>query len=107
MQSFTPGQANTVHADMVSKTSGGPIAAGTVNFYLVALNGTNSGKWFRGSDSTWQATESVAVAGTHAADGHWTATVPADAWVAQGRYMLYAKESGDLHISVAEEVVDD
>lgn len=106
MQTFTAGQANTITADVVARADGTPIVAGTVTGYLRALSSTNAAKWFRASDSSWQAGESSAGAMSHGADGHWTVSIVAAAWTAGVRYVAYAKESGDLHISVSEEVVD-
>ena len=106
MQSFIAATANTIHADVIAKASGAPITSGTVNFYLIALSDTNAGKWFRTSDNTWQASESIAAVGTHKADGHWTASIDADAWETHVRYLLYVKESGDLHIAYSEEIVE-
>jgi len=106
MQSFTAGIANTVFADMVARASGAPIVAGTINFYLIAKSGANADKWFQTSDDTWSATEAVAAAGTHKADGHWTASIDQAAWTAGVRYQLYAKESGNLHIPYSEEVME-
>ncbi len=107
MQSFTVGQANTLTADVVARDDGTPIVAGTVTGYLRALSGTNAGKWFRASDSSWQAGESSAGAMTHAADGHWSVSLVTAAWTTGVRYSFYAKESGDLHIPLSEEVIED
>jgi hypothetical protein len=104
MQNFTAGQANAVHGDMVAKADGAPITAGTINFYLIALEGDNAGKWFKASDDTWSVTEESAGAGTHKADGHWTCIIDAAAWITGVRYELYAKESENLHIPYSEEV---
>jgi len=106
MQSFTAASANTLHIDMVAKADGEPITAGTVNVYLVALTGDNAGKWFKTSDDSWSAVEAPAAAATHKANGHWTASVDAAAWIAGVRYFIYAKESGDLHIPYSEEIID-
>ena len=106
MQSYTASIANTVAADMVAKADGTPITTGTVTFYLIAKTGVNAGKWFQTSDDSWQATESAAGTGTHTSDGHWTCSIDAAAWLADTRYSLYAKESGDLHIPYSEEVCD-
>lgn len=105
MQAVIPGQANTVKADLVSRSSGAPITVGTVTFYLVALNGPNAGKWFRASDSFWQAAESSAGSGTHLADGHWTCEIAAAAWSYGVIYLLYVKEGGDLHTPYSEQIV--
>jgi hypothetical protein len=106
MQIFTAGQTNRIRYDLSNRTTVFPIVAGTVNAYLQAMSGDNEGKWFRGSDSTWQATPSIAAVAAHDDDGHWWAKPSASAWLAGVRYHTYAKESGDLHISVSEEVVD-
>ena len=104
MQTFTPGQANTVHRDVVNKSTGAPITTGTVTVYLIALSGANAGKWFQTSDDSWSATEAAAGTATHKANGHWTASIDAAAWTAGVRYELYAKESGSLDIPYSEEV---
>lgn len=104
MQSFSAAVANTVSADLVARADGTPILAGTVTFYLIALTGTNAGKWFKTSDDSWSAVEAEAGAGAHVADGHWTCSIDAAAWAVGVRYMLYAKESGNLHIPVSDTV---
>ena len=65
MQTVYSGQANTLAMAVVAKASGNPIEAGTVNFYLKALTGTNAGNWYRGSDQTWQAAVSIAGESAH------------------------------------------
>lgn len=106
MQTFTPAAANTLWADMVARLDGSPITSGTVTFYLRALTGDNAGKWWRASDTSWQATEESAGAGTHRADGMWDVSIVAGAWVDGDRYVVYAKESGDLHIPYTEECLN-
>ena len=106
MQRFKAGQANRMDLDVIAKASGNPITAGTVNFYLRAKSGSNAGKWFRGSDSSWQSSESIAGAATHVVDGHWSLSIASAAWATGVRYSLYAKESGDLHVAYAEEVIE-
>jgi len=90
---------------VVAKATGGPITSGTVNFYLMARDGDNAGKWYRGSDQTWQSSESIAGAATHDADGQWRLSLPSAVWTDGVRYRLYAKESGDLHIPVGEDIL--
>jgi hypothetical protein len=107
MQYAYTGRANIVELPIVAKASGDPITAGTVNFYLAAKDGANAGKWYRGSDLSWQAAESIAGAATHRADGHWYLSLPIAVWTSGVRYRLYAKESGNLHISVGEDVIAD
>ena len=104
MQFAYPGQANEVGLPIVAKAIGNPITTGTVNFYLVALTGDNAGKWWVDSTSTWSASETVSKAGTHRADGHWYASLKSAAWIQDVRYRLYAKENGDLHIPVCDEI---
>ena len=96
-----PAQANIRAHDLVKRADGDPITSGTVNLYVVALTGVNAGKWFRGSDQTWQAAEAIAVAGAHKGDGHWTGSVHADCWIAEVEYLEYARESGDLHVPIS------
>ena len=110
MQSFVAGQANIVSRDLVAKATGNPITTGTVNFYLRAISGANSGKWVRGSDSSWQSSEVIAGTVTqvtgYVGDATWEISLAAAAWVSGVRYELYAKESGDLHIPYSDEVVE-
>ena len=105
MQYALTGQANILSLPVVAKASGSPIIVGTVNFYLIAEDGTNAGKWYRGSDTSWQAAESIAGVATHRADGHWYLSLPSAVWTRDVRYRLYAKESGDLHIPVGEDII--
>ena len=105
MQTALTGQANILDLPIVAKASGNAVTSGTVNFYLRDKDGANAGKWYRGSDSTWQATESVAGEATHSADGHWYFSFPSAVWARNVRYRLYAKESGNLHIPVGEDVL--
>jgi len=105
MQTALTGQANTLELPIVAKATGNPITSGTVNFYLVDKDGPNAGKWYRGSDQTWQAAESIAGAATHRADGHWYHLFPSAVWTRNVRYRLYAKEGGNLHITVGEDVL--
>lgn len=105
MQTALTGQANILELPIVAKASGNPITSGTVNFYLVDKDGPNAGKWYRGSDQTWQNSESIAGAATHRVDGHWYLSLPSAVWTRNVRYRLYAKESGNLHIPVGEDVL--
>lgn len=103
MQAINPGESNVVFADLLNRASVDPIITGTVNFYLIPLSGANEGKWFRTSDNTWQVAESIAGVGSHKADGHWICTIDTVAWVYGIEYLLYAKESGDLHIPYSDQ----
>jgi len=105
MQTVLTGQANTCELPVVAKASGNPITSGTVNFYLVAKDGTNAGKWYQGSDTSWQSSESIAGEATHRADGHWYLSLPSAIWTRNTAYTLYAKESGNLHIPVQEHIL--
>ena len=105
MQYALTGQANILSLPVVAKASGAGITSGTVNFYLIAKDGTNAGKWYRGSDTSWQVVESIAGAATHRSDGHWYLSLPSAVWTRDVRYRLYAKESGDLHIPVGEDTI--
>jgi len=109
MQAVIPGQANSVKADMVKRSDGSPITTGTVTFYVIALTGSNAGKWFKTADDTWADTEQPAGTVTaeegHKADGHWLCPIDAAAWAYGVLYLMYAKESGDLHIPYSEQVV--
>jgi len=106
MQYFTTGQANIVVADLVSKT-GDAIIAGTVNFYLVAVTGANAGKWFRASDSSWQAAEASAGSATYKGGSQWQLSIVTEAWTAGVHYSLYTKESGDLNIPYSDIIIAD
>ena len=99
------GKANILDLPIVAKASGNPIISGTVNFYLVDKDGPNAGKWYRGSDQTWQAAEAIAGAATHRVDGHWYLSFPSAVWTRNVRYRLYAKEDGSLHITIGEDVL--
>jgi hypothetical protein len=105
MQTALAGQVNVLELPIVAKASGNPITSGTVTFYLVDKDGPNTGKWYRGSDQSWQSSESIAGAATHRVDGHWYLSLPAAVWTGNVRYRLYAKESGNLHIPVGEDVL--
>jgi len=107
MQLAIAGQSNTVYYDLVAKASGSPITSGTVNFYLIAKSGSNAGKWFRSSDSSWQSAESSAGSAAHKSDGHWYVSIASAAWTTGVLYQLYAKESGNLHIPYSEDVICD
>jgi len=104
MDIVIPAAANNIHCDAVKKADGAPIVGGTVNIYLIADGGANDNKWWKDSDSTWQAAETIAKAATHAADGHWYANLKAAAFTDGQKYRAYARESGDLHIPVGKPV---
>ncbi len=106
MQNFTAAAANTMMLTVIARANHSPIVAGTITFHLIAITGSNAGKWFKTSDDTWSATEQTAATATHKADGHWSASIDAAAWVAGTRYRLYAKESGNLHVPVSDEVLE-
>jgi uncharacterized phiE125 gp8 family phage protein len=99
------GQTNVCRLTLATKTSGSPITAGTVNFYLKALTGDNAAKWYKGADGTWDAAEQIAGAATHSSDGHWGLSLASAVWTSNVHYALYAKESGDLHIPVEQDVL--
>lgn len=105
MQTALTGQANILELPIVAKASGNPIISGVVNFYLRDKDGANAGKWYRGADLSWQGSESIAGAATHSADGHWYLSFPSAVWARDVRYRLYAKEDGDLHIPVGDDVL--
>jgi len=105
MESFIADQANLLHADIVDR-SGVAIVSGTVIGYLKMLSGTYAGKWFRASDSSWQATESSAGAMAFADNASWEVTVAAAAWLSGSRYKFYAKESDDLNVPYSVEVLE-
>lgn len=106
MQTFIPGQENTVYMDLIAKASGDAIVSGTVNFYLIAINGNNAGKWFRASDSSWQSSEASAGEATYKGGAAWRLAIAAAAWISGVDYIVYAKESGDLNILYDEHIED-
>ena len=106
MQAFKAGQANTIYADMVAKLDGEPITSGTVTFYLLALSGSNNGKWWSAATATWSATEVSAGAGTYKSKQKWLCSIAAGAWASGVRYQLDAHESGSLNIPYSEQVTD-
>ena len=99
------GQTNILELPLVAKASGNAIVGGTVNFYLVDKDGPNAGKYYRGSDQSWQVAESIAGVASHRNDGHWYHPFPSAVWTRNVRYRLYAKENGSLHITVGEDVL--
>ena len=99
------GQANVLRLTMAAKSSGSPITAGTINFYLKAQTGTNAGKWYKSADGTWDSSEQTAGAATHSADGHWELSLASAVWTANVHYSLYGKESGDLHVPTDQDVL--
>jgi hypothetical protein len=100
-----PGVANILTATIVAIADGSRIVPpSVVNFYVIALAGTNAGKWFKGSNQTWSATEEIAAAGSHIGRGHWTAVIPAIAWVQGTVYEQYAEEAGGLSIATPASV---
>jgi len=105
MQIVYTGQANVLSLPVVAKATGSAITSGTVNFYLKAQTGENAGKWYRGSDATWQSSESSAGAATHSSDGHWELSLASAVWTSNVSYTAYAKESGDLHIPVEQDIL--
>lgn len=91
-------------ATVVARADGSPITTGTVNYYLKAKSGANSGKWFRNSDQTWQASE-TANAMSHDADGHWDITLALSPFLSGVKYVEYVKESADLHVPFARYLI--
>lgn len=98
-----PGQPNVRTMDLVKRADGSPITAGTVNYYVQATTGANAGKWFRESDDSWQAAETVCAAMTHVGSAaQWEITVSAACWIDGVEYREYAMESGALGISYSQ-----
>jgi len=104
MQEVYFNQANEVALPVVTR-DGNPITSGTVNFYLKDKDGPNAGKWYRGSDTSWQVSVEIAGAASHDEDGHWKLSLPSAVWSYGTRYRLIAKESGDLHIPVGDDLI--
>lgn len=105
MQIVYSGQANVLTLPLVAKADGSAITAGTVNFYLKAQTGDEAAKWWRGSDSTWQVAEAIAGAATHSSDGHWELSLASVVWTNNVALLNYAKETGDLHIPVSQDIL--
>lgn len=80
---------NLVTAAGASLTSA---AAATASFYIRCDSGVNAGKWYRGSDTSWQAARSIAGAGTYVSGSQWTISLPA-ATLAVGTYTVTAEHS--------------
>ena len=100
----TPGIDNTIPYSLDAKT-GAPITTGTVNAYLVAMNGVNAGKWWIDATSSWAVTEAIALTATvKGTKGLWTVTVKAAAWVEGTAYSLSLVESGDLDIRYSKDI---
>ena len=77
MQTALTGQANILDLPIVAKASGDAVTSGTANFYLSDKDGANAGKWYRGSESTWQSQEAVAGEATRIANRQWYLSFPA------------------------------
>ena len=105
MQTYTAEAANTMSLDVIAKATGAAIVAGTVNFYLIALNGDEAGKWYRAADETWQAAEASAGASTYKGGALWQLEIAAAAWINGVSYSLYAKETGSLNVVYTEQIV--
>ena len=104
MQIALKQQSNIISLAVVERSTGNAITVGTVNFYLKALTGDEYGNWWRGSDSTWVNSEQIAGAATHSSDGHWELSLAAVVWVSEASFLAYAKETGDLHIAIEDEI---
>ena len=86
---------------IIDKSTGSAVVGGTtVSWYLKNISGANAGKWWRNSDSTWQAVETANTM-THQADGHWTLTLSASPWNDGDVSLEYAKTSTDVHVPVS------
>jgi len=105
MQEVYAGQANVVSLPVLNKSSGEPITTGTVDFYLIAWDGDNAGKWYKGSTEKWESEESIAGAAAHKARGNWYLSLGAAVWDAGVRYQLYSVDSGGDAIQAPEDVL--
>lgn len=99
-----PGQANVLSAPISAMADGSSITSGTVNEYIIADTGANAGKWFRGSDNSWQAAEAIAGAMTYKGGNVWQVSIVTNCWTAGVEYTRYQKESGDLNVVVPEKL---
>lgn len=97
-QTIQAGSTDPRGFSMVKRADGSPITSGTVNYYLKALTGTNAGKWYRNSDSTWQASETASAMSYENADAEWSITLSSSPFGQGVAFIEYAKESGNLHI---------
>jgi hypothetical protein len=84
-------------AVLVAKADGSAITTGTVNAYVLSKDGTNSGKWYRNSDSTWQASE-TANATAFGGGAQWSISFTNSPFADGLHYEVYFKESGALHV---------
>jgi hypothetical protein len=89
--------AKWIGSVMVAKADGSAITTGTVNAYVLSKDGTNSGKWYRNSDSTWQASE-TANATTFGGGAQWSISFTNSPFADGLHYEVYFKESGALHV---------
>ena len=89
---------------LITKEGGQGISSGTVNYYLRAKSGLNSGKYWSDATETWVVSE-TANAMTHNEDGHWEIDLTSSPFSFGVRYLEYAKESGDLHVPVSRYLV--
>lgn len=99
-----PGVSNVRGKTILARADGSPVTAGTVNYYLQARTGDNAGRWWRGSDSTWQAEEVIAGQMTHQGQGQWSVEIAAGAWIFGVEYWEYAAETGGLAAIVGDAV---
>jgi len=98
MQAVFPGQDSVLRANVVAISDGlSAIVAGTVNFYLVAMNGANVGQWWDAENEEWAATKASAGEATYLGGAVWTLEVDGAAFSSNIYYTLYWEESGDLH----------
>ena len=104
MQIAFPNQVNRLFMPLALRATGLPVTAGTVNFYLVAITGTNAGKWYEDATDSWNAGETVCVEATHLAKGHWYYDVPEVTWTDEVMYLLYANEDGALAVPVDDQI---
>lgn len=95
-----PGQANVVPVTILNKSADGVTDAGgvTASLYLQARDGSNAGKWYRGSDQTWQVAESIASVLAHKGRGRWWASLPEAVWEAGAAYEAYGIPSSGTFI---------
>ena len=105
MKVILPGQANLVSHNLVKIADSQPLTTGTVAFYLLAVTGTNAGKWWNASGASWSDSKVSAGAGTNKDGALWLCTIAAGAWSYGVFYELYAMDSEDLSIFYTEQVV--
>ncbi len=87
--------AINIRSALLLNHSGNPITTGTVNYYLIALDGDNAGKWLT-KDGNWSASEAAygstgtpSYADAKGTAGVWEQSVIAAGWIDGVTYREY------------------